>query len=116
MRGVTDGPIFCDIKKSQTEISSNQSAVWISSKFTAFLAIGVLSADVNMNSGHSIKQRCVHPYRSLNASEEKIMEIIQMRGHNACYNYTATYNDFAPSDLPGFKSEQDEMLHAEHIK
>lgn len=84
MREVTDGSIFCDIKKFSKGFHINQGAGWSSSKFTAFLRerpdpISVASADVKIYSGHSLKRGYVQLYRSLNVCNERIMKLFKIK-------------------------------------
>lgn len=68
-----------------------------------------------MYSGHFIKRGRAQLYWSHNVRDEQIMKMIQMNGHNAYCNYTATYNDFAPTHLLGFSSVGDCIIHAEQL-
>lgn len=79
------------------------------------MQIGVGRRDVVMYSGHSIKRGAVQLYRSLSVRDEQVMEIIQMKGPHAYSNYTASYNDCAPLDLPRFSCVVDYIEHANTI-
>lgn len=63
-----------------------------------------------------MKSDCVQQYRSLNICDERTIETIQVKGHNAHCNYTAAYKDFVLTDQPRFLSLGGYVLHAEQLK
>ena len=122
VRGDVPGFLFCDMSTSRNAgIILNPRKPWSNKCYTAFMRerlseIGVGAGNLPMYSGHSLKRGCVQLYRSMHVRDEQIMDIIQMSGPNAYYNYTVSYNTCAPPDLPGFDSVDEYISHANQLE
>lgn len=77
------------------------------------IEIGV--KDVEICTGNAIKKASAQLYHSLGLRDEQIIKTVQKKGFNTYANYSAAYNECAPSKLFWLKSVQNYVEYAQFI-